>query len=532
MRPWLRSLTADVHPYAVISSALLLAAALLSLLGCQPSLPDASDAGAGGGGGGTSAPSLVVEPAASLDAIPRAVRFHLQAGAELDPASCVIATDELGDAHLRQLADRELSGAFTERLLPIRSWSEAYEGEGGVVLAPAVLLEAGATYTVACGVPSLSFHVTVASSDPLPVLGRLWPPAGASATTAFAIWCGDEPAPDLELPAALAPGGPTGRLRAGEDAALPPGCVRFAGEADASGEASQPSPFEDAPGVTGWLPPVVVPFEAGATPLFALEPSPLARDVEPPVVTALPCEAAAPLTFGPGCAALLDDRIHASAPEARLLWLVEGSVRWFAEVAAGDPFVVAPLQPDSAVMLEVTTFDVAGAVRGGPLAAASLPAMAHVVLSEVLANPLGAEPQQEWVELHNTGLAAAELGGMVLADIGGETVLPTASLAPGAFALVVGESFVDDDGLDPPVPPGALLLRVEKVGKSGLANGGEPLELRGLDGAVISRFPAAPKPKPGGSVARVAPLAADGIASSFAHAVPTPGASNSLLPAQ
>jgi hypothetical protein len=241
------------------------------------------------------------------------------------------------------------------------------------------------------------------------------------------------------------------------------------------------------------------------------------------------CDAAAPLAFGPGCAALLDDRLLARAPEARMFWQVGGAVDWLGDVPPGAPFVIAPLPPDSAVSLGVSAIDVAGRVHAGRVGGTTLPAMAHVVIGEVLANPLGAEPQQEWVELQNTGLAPADLGGMVLADIGGEVVLPAASLPPGAFALVVGEAFLEDDGLDPPVPPGALVLRVEKLGKTGLSNSGEPLELRGAAGAVLSRFPPTPKPKPGGSVARVDPLAPDGVASSFAHAIPTPASANQLL---
>jgi hypothetical protein len=394
-------------------------------------------------------------------------------------------------------------------------------------VAPARLLEAGETYTVACGEPPLAFAIVVAGEDAAPVLRRAWPPAGGSATTDLEIWCGDVAMPALDAPASLDPAGPSGTLRSGPASGVPPRCVRFDASAPATGSEAQPSPFEDAPGVLGWLPPVAI-GDAGP-PAFALEPAPLARDTEPPAVPAASCDAEAPLAFGPGCAALLDDRVVARAPEARMLWHVRGAVDWLGEVASGAPFVVAPLLPGSAVSLDVSAVDIAGRASTGRLGGTTLPAMAHVVLGEVLANPLGAEPQQEWIELHNTGLAPAELAGMVIADIGGEAALPAASLPPGGYALVVGEAFVEDDGLDPPVPAGTLLLRVERLGKGGLSNSGEPLELRDAVGQVVSRFPAAPKPKPGGSVARVDPLAPDGVASSFAHARPTPAAANELL---
>ena len=78
-----------------------------------------------------------------------------------------------------------------------------------------------------------------------------------------------------------------------------------------------------------------------------------------------------------------------------------------------------------------------------------------------------------------------------------------------------------------PPAPGTLLLRVPKLGKDGLKNGGEPLELVAPDGAVLSRAPALPKPQAGESLARVAPAAPDGDPTSFTTAAPTPGAPNS-----
>jgi hypothetical protein len=161
-------------------------------------------------------------------------------------------------------------------------------------------------------------------------------------------------------------------------------------------------------------------------------------------------------------------------------------------------------------------------------AATTLGPMPHVILNEAQANPLGPEPAQEWVELVNDGSVAANLGGYVLADIGGTTTLPDALLPPGGYALIVNETFVEDDELDPPPAPGTLLLRVAKLGLNGLSNSGEPLKLIDTEGQVVSRFPATPKPKAGRSVSRVKPDAPDGIAASFADSEPTPGILNVL----
>jgi hypothetical protein len=152
--------------------------------------------------------------------------------------------------------------------------------------------------------------------------------------------------------------------------------------------------------------------------------------------------------------------------------------------------------------------------------------MAHIVINEVLANPLGPEPAQEWVELVNDGSIEADLAGYVLEDIGGKTDLPKARLAPGAHALIVNDAFVLDDELDPVPAPRALVLHVPKLGKGGLSNSGEPLKLVDSTGRVVSRFPIGPRVKAGSSVARVLPSSPDGLASSFKAGYPTPGARN------
>jgi hypothetical protein len=152
-----------------------------------------------------------------------------------------------------------------------------------------------------------------------------------------------------------------------------------------------------------------------------------------------------------------------------------------------------------------------------------------VVLNEVLANPVGPEPYQEWVELYNDGQIETSLAGYRILDIGGETVLPDVLLPAGQFGVVVSEKFVEDDEVDVAPPPGALLVRVPALGKSGLSNSGELLRLVDPKGQTISRFPALPKPKAGQSVSRRTPDAPDGVSSSFAITEPTPGLRNFVV---
>jgi hypothetical protein len=507
--------------------ALALADCLL-LLGCHPDLPEG---GSGHGGDATGEPPAVaveLEPADAPEAAARAVRFHVTVPAPTvapAPEQFVVATGELGPAHLRQLADGDLSNALTERLLPVRSWADEIEGAVVVHVAPAVLLEPGETYTLAAGEPEVSLVIEVADEGSRPLLSRRWPPAGASETADVAIWCGDEALGEVALAVQLAPFGPVGTLHAGVAPGVGSKCLRFDAELAASGEAAQEVPFEDAPIASGWLPPPLV--EVAGRPML-LDPAPLAADVaatepSPPPV----CDAAAPLRFGPGCATLLDDRLMVRAPDARSLWAVAGEgLDQVLDVAAGAPLVLAPLTPSSSISLQVITIDAAGRATHDLFEGFTAAPMPHLVLNEVLANPLGVEPQQEWVELYNSGVAAAELAGYTFEDVGGVAVLPAGTLPPGGYALLVGEGFAEDDLIDPPVPPGAMVVRVGKLAKNGLSNSGEPLTLRDAEGAVVSRFPPLPKPKPGESVARIEPLAPDELPSSFTHKVPTPAAAN------
>ncbi|MEO7329486.1 MAG: hypothetical protein ABI193_12960, partial [Minicystis sp.] len=104
--------------------------------------------------------------------------------------------------------------------------------------------------------------------------------------------------------------------------------------------------------------------------------------------------------------------------------------------------------------------------------------------------------------------------------------LPPAWLAPGAFALIVNDGFVEDDGYDPPPGPDTLIVHVPKLGHVGLTNAGEPLLLRDPAGAVVSRFPAGPKPKAGLSLSRRSPETPDLSPAGFARTVPSPGVPN------
>jgi len=146
--------------------------------------------------------------------------------------------------------------------------------------------------------------------------------------------------------------------------------------------------------------------------------------------------------------------------------------------------------------------------------------LATLSIAEVLANPLGPEPQQERVELWNFGDLPIALDGMQLSD---QTAEPGAALAtsvvldPGARVLLVADGFDTSDGSDVPIPPGTPLIRVGKaLGSAGLANRGEPLFLRDRSGRRLSAAPGTPAPSAGTCIARISEDPRDGSASAFA----------------
>ncbi|MBW2528995.1 MAG: lamin tail domain-containing protein, partial [Deltaproteobacteria bacterium] len=297
-------------------------------------------------------------------------------------------------------------------------------------------------------------------------------------------------------------------------------CLRF--------EAVDPA-LADATASLG-VPPVLWETEPQA--LARLDPRPLERQVAPEPAATTRCEPEW-LPFGPGCARIFDERALVLPPDEALLWSIAGGgLDYVAATEPGRTFWLHPLPVERAIDLRVETADAAGRQGTFDVRVHTEPPMPHVVLNEVLANPLGPEPAQEWVELYNDSATTARLEGYVLVDGGGYTPLPPKLLGPRRYALVVNQGYQESNEFDPAPPEGVLLLRVSSLGSGGLSNEGEPLSLRDADGRTVSQFPAVPKPKSGESVLRIAPMAPDDAPSSFVRSCgpPTPGAANTLPP--
>jgi hypothetical protein len=114
-------------------------------------------------------------------------------------------------------------------------------------------------------------------------------------------------------------------------------------------------------------------------------------------------------------------------------------------------------------------------------------AIPPVVITEVLANPAGPEPAQEFVELRNLGAEPVALDGLSIGDGRGADALPAETLLPGAYALVVTSAYDARGGPDPAPRAGTLLLRVDaRIGTDGLSNGGEVARLLRGDEIISS----------------------------------------------
>ncbi len=246
-----------------------------------------------------------------------------------------------------------------------------------------------------------------------------------------------------------------------------------------------------------------------------LDPAPIrlgaaaAVDV-PPLACALEEQAVGPL-----CALVQDDRVRFRADARVALYAVEagGLVATHVGGAEGEStFEVRGLMPNTAVDVTVRWFAADHTDQVLAELRTTLP-QPHIDLSEVMADPDGPEPEQEWIELHNDGLVAVDLAGFVLADAAGEVEITTFQLDAGARVILVREGF-EDPSLDP-----SRVVVLPSLGGNGLSNAGEALELRAATGAALSTFPAAPKPKPGVSTSLF--VDASG-ARSWVHTEPTP----------
>jgi len=168
-------------------------------------------------------------------------------------------------------------------------------------------------------------------------------------------------------------------------------------------------------------------------------------------------------------------------------------------VEAGVRVDAPAVRPGDDITVRAHALDLAGnstAVERSVVAGPSFdPVVPRLALTEVLANPLGPEPDQEFVELSNLG-PAVEADGLWIADRPWTEItaelsegndppgdrVPAFALDEGALAVVVGSGYTLGLGKDPDPVPAAELIRLDSsIAEGGLKNAGEPLTLYRAD---------------------------------------------------
>jgi hypothetical protein len=401
---------------------------------------------------------------------------------------------ELSDYYERALARAELPTALRERAVPLRFWREGTD----CWLQPLDWLTPDETYTLAfTGVGAVESLHTASVAQPR--ARRLFPPVGRAKHRA-AVFC-DMQAIDL-APLWLEPGAVPLAASANLGGAMMAGCVLLSAERSLEQSAVSPPQLADS----------------------LLDPAPW-----------LPPEPLPPPSDCPGerlhgaCVEPLDDRVQVTALDEDQLWLLDDAAEPVV-VARGERGILRRgLAPESEVTLSGSVLSGEGGLTPFVFTTWTSAPRLHLVLNEVLSNPVGPESTGEWIELSNDSSFAAPLSGLWLEDSGGRVALPDVELLPGELALLVAEGFATSTA-DVPVPAEVRLIRLPTVGVRGLSNSGEPLSLVG-PGGVISSFPALAAPRAGRSLARRVPGAPDGVAASFGEhggRGASPGAANAF----
>jgi hypothetical protein len=173
--------------------------------------------------------------------------------------------------------------------------------------------------------------------------------------------------------------------------------------------------------------------------------------------------------------------------------LSDGAARSTAGLSHANGFELQ-LAASNLRALSVRAENLAGQARDLSLTIDPPPALPALVIDEVMADPRGKEPAQEWIELLNSDLTPVSLMGFSLStdesERGRAITLPVV-LAPSERVLLVGPEFDARDVSDGDLP--ASLRRVPLAGSLSLANAGGVLMLRDAGGRRVAaaRYPAA-----------------------------------------
>ena len=151
---------------------------------------------------------------------------------------------------------------------------------------------------------------------------------------------------------------------------------------------------------------------------------------------------------------------------------------------------VATFAAGSDLQILARARDLAGNVSESAAVALTVPAtLSPLAITEIHANPAGAEPTQEYVEVRNLGSVPVDLSGVSVEDAKGSDMLPASTLNAGAYALIVPAAFDPASPVDTAPLAGTQLIHIDsRLGSDGLSNSGEIVRLRATDGTIVSSY--------------------------------------------
>jgi hypothetical protein len=251
-------------------------------------------------------------------------------------------------------------------------------------------------------------------------------------------------------------------------------------------------------------------------------PVPDPNDTEPPILATPNC-AATELSENQICIA--EGPISASFrfvtdEQAQVSLVIEGSGRtgvlsepWSTEHHVAVTELEPPFSSSVTLIVEdinenKNEFDISVTGQDGPT----------IAITEVLADPNGSEPAQEFIEIMNFGPYEINLSGWMIDDNGdangnNNLIADNTLLEPGQVAIVVSASYNPQDGQDPAPDSSALIIVLDStVCSNGLKNSeAETVELYDAAGRLVSQYLGqAGNPKEGCSAMRLKAELPDG----------------------
>ncbi|MCL2822707.1 MAG: lamin tail domain-containing protein [Polyangiaceae bacterium] len=386
----------------------------------------------GQSGAAPSEVSLEIEPEPVNQQLAPIVRFRVKGLPSFRAGeTMVIIKGVATPRNITDLRKNAIGDALRKRIVESTVWLTE---EGHWELAARQPLQLGEQYSVVSPDIGWSVNVRTMEHDTMPMLRRIWPPVDEAGQ--YVAWCVSVPTNGLvrseRRDGRLAPGVP-GEFGYGALGGIGHDCVSW--QAYSGGDVVVPN--------------TVAQLDNGT--MARLDPSPIDLDGTSDNWQAS-C-ANGEETVGPICVRVMDDR---AVVTANAQWLVGFQLQngsFATAVGPESPWVARMFEPSTQVHAKVYLASVSGETRVMDVDWWTQSPIERVVINEVMARPIGPEPQQEWVELYNDGKVAVDLGGWRFEDARNSMDVSFVVLHPREYALFVGENYDPTSRVDTPPAP-------------------------------------------------------------------------------